>query len=76
MRELWKFMTKEKMEKFEIILKSHEIEYEITSAQKNNYVISVDESDYIKAKRALLKHRERKTSADSVNSNEKKDIAT
>ena len=72
MRELWNFMTKEKMEKFEVILKSHEIDYEITSAEKNKYVISVDEGDYSKAKRVLLKHRERKTSGDTINSNDKK----
>ena len=72
MRELWNFMTKGKMEKFEAILKSHEIEYEITSAEKNKYIISVNESEYTKAKRVLLKHRERRTSGDTIKSNDKK----
>ena len=72
MRELWNFMTKEKMEKFENILRHHEIEFEITSAEKNRYVISVHESDYDDAKRVLLKYRERKTSGDTIHSNDKK----
>ena len=49
--------------KFENILRHHEIEFEITSAERNKYVISVQESDYDDAKRVLLKYRERKTSA-------------
>ena len=71
MRELWKFTTKEKMDKFIVILQSHEIDYEITAAEKNRYVISVNDSEYNQAKKVLLKHRERRTSADSINSNDK-----
>ena len=71
MRELWKFTEKEKMDKFIIVLKSHEIEYEITSSEKNKYVISVNEAEYSKAKRVLLKYRERKTGGDSIHSNDK-----
>jgi hypothetical protein len=72
MRELWNFMTKDKMEKFEVILKSHELEYEVTCKEKNKYVISVNESDYTEAKRVLLKYRERRTSGDLINSNDTK----
>jgi hypothetical protein len=71
MRELWSFTTREKMDKFIAILQAHDMECEISSAVKDKYVIAVNESDYSKAKRILLKHRERRTSGDSINSNDK-----
>jgi len=68
-KELWTFTFKEKLDKFITILTSHEIEYEILSSTKNKHVVSVSEQEYVKAKRILLKHRERRTSGDSINSN-------
>ena len=69
-------MTREKMEKFETILNSHQIEYEITCEEKNKFVISVNESEYVAAKRILLKYRERKTSGDSIHGNDEKPRST
>lgn len=71
MKELWTFTTREKLDKFLAVLGRHGIDCEITSAEKSHFTIAVNEAEYVKAKRVLLKHRERRTSGDSIHSNDK-----
>ncbi len=66
MRELWTFPSKEKLEKFSVTLEAHEIPYEAQAEGANQHSISVDEKDYAKARKLLLKHKERRTSADTM----------
>jgi hypothetical protein len=72
MRELWTFTTKDKLDKFLVIMGSHELDCEVSAVAKNKFVVSVEEGIYAKAKRVLLKHRERRTSGDTINSNDRK----
>jgi hypothetical protein len=72
MRTLWTFDTQAKLEDFIVILQNHEVPYEIASkanpGRPNNEVtVSVNEKDFEKAKKLLLKHRKRRTSRDSSN---------
>ena len=71
MKELWTFTTREKLDKFLAVLERHDIDCEITSAEKSNFTIAVNEAEYAKAKRVLLKYRERRTSGDSIHGNDK-----
>ena len=66
MKALWTFETREKLDKFLPIVDEHDIAYELSStgSKDTNITISVDENDYTKAKRLLLKHRKRRTSSD------------
>ena len=66
---LWTFENEAKLNKFKDILKNNAIEYEIQSKNKQDskdsgLVIAVIENDYVKAKKLLMRHRKRKTSAD------------
>ena len=66
---LWTFENEEKLNKFKDILKNNDIEYEIQSKNKQDskdsgLVIAVIKNDYVKAKKLLMRHRKRKTSAD------------
>jgi hypothetical protein len=65
---LWTFENQEKMNKFIDVLKQHEIEYEIHSKMEagkaSGLSVVVYEDDYEKAKKLLIRHRKRKTSAD------------
>ena len=72
MKTLWTFDTQAKLEDFVAILQKHDVACEIASkgnpGKPNNEVtVSVDEQDFEKAKRLLLKHRKRRTSRDSSN---------
>jgi hypothetical protein len=66
---LWTFESKAKIDPFIVILEGHGITYEITSKNhslKSNgeVTIAVDEDEYEKAKRLLMRHRKRRTSGD------------
>jgi aspartokinase len=63
---LWTFENQPKLEHFADVLKSNDIEYEVGNQQASNsqVTISVNERDYTKAKKLLMKHRKRKTSSD------------
>jgi hypothetical protein len=63
MRKLWTFETKDKLAKFVEVLDTHAIQHE-TQAKTNEYTVLVDDHDYAAARKLLLKHRERRTSAD------------
>jgi hypothetical protein len=70
LKTLWTFDTEAKLEEFAAILLKHDIAYEIASkgnpGKPNNEVtVSVDEQDFEKAKKLLLKHRKRSTSRTS-----------
>jgi len=66
---LWTFENRAKLDAFAEILKDKEIAYE-TSGHKSNdegsdgLTLSVDEGDYVYAKRLLMRHRKRRTSRD------------
>jgi hypothetical protein len=69
LRTLWTFETQVKLEEFVVILQKHDIAYEIASKDQrkkpnNEVTVSVDEKDFEKAKKLLLKHRKRRTSRD------------
>lgn len=64
MRMLWTFASKEKLDKFVVTLDAHEIPYTVEAKGSNQYSILVDERVYPKARKILLKYKERKTSAD------------
>ena len=66
MKELWTFTTKEKLDKFIERLNNHDIGYEVTTKNSKQYVVLVSEGDFVNAKRVLLKHKERRTSGDSM----------
>ena len=63
---LWTFIDKSKLEKFIEVLKSNEIEYEVGNEKNPNSLVtvSVNEHDYEKAKKLLMRHRKRRTSGD------------
>jgi len=66
MKSLWTFENKEKLDKFLAIIQEHGLEYEVSSKgnKSGEQTLSVAEGDYAKAKKLLLKHRKRRTSAD------------
>lgn len=69
MKLLWRFESHIKFEQFTSILDDHNISYEVSPDKQNaknrdEIELSVDEKDYEKAKRLLLKHRKRRTSSD------------
>jgi hypothetical protein len=66
MKFLWTFTSQDKLDKFLEVLKNREIDYAVETKSPKELVISVEDGDYVKAKRALLKHKERRTSADSM----------
>lgn len=63
---LWTFENQEKLQRFAEVLASNDIAYETGSGKGPNSLVtlSVDEADYAKAKKLLMKHRKRRTSAD------------
>jgi len=67
LRVLWTFEDQAKLDKFTAVLTNHEMAFEINakSADRstNLLTLSVDDSDYEKAKRLLMRHRKRKTSS-------------
>jgi hypothetical protein len=68
---LWTFDTPAKLELFVPILEKHGIAYETSSKGKpkepgDGIRVSVDERDFVKAKKLLLRHRKRRTSGDSL----------
>lgn len=66
MKILWTFEDKTKLEKFAVVLKEHEIGYEVNAKSKerstNQLTLSVEEHDYEHAKKLLMRHRKRKSS--------------
>jgi len=66
MRELWTFPSKDKLEKFVLTLDAHEIPYTAQAKGSNQHSVSVEEKDYHKARKLLLKHKERRTSEDTM----------
>jgi hypothetical protein len=72
LKTLWTFDTQAKLEEFAAILQKHEIAYEIASKSNpqktnNDVTVSVEDKEFEKAKKLLLKHRKRRTSRDSSN---------
>lgn len=68
MTVLWTFENKTKVDVFAAVLQEAGIEYETNAkgkqnAQANEVTISVDERDYERAKKLLMKYRKRKTSS-------------
>jgi hypothetical protein len=66
MKELWTFPSKEKLEKFLEVLKNRDIAFEIETRSEKEHAVLVDDKDYAKARKVLLKHKERRTSADTM----------
>lgn len=69
MRTLWTFINKDKLDAFLPSLVHHEIDHEVQSKNGLPYTqgeatILVDERDYEKARKLLMKHRKRRTSSD------------
>jgi hypothetical protein len=69
MTKLWTFDSQDKLERFAEVLKSNDIPYEIISKGKQSatnlgVTIAVEEDDFAKAKRLLMKHHKRRTSGD------------
>jgi hypothetical protein len=64
MRKLWTFETKDKLAKFVEVLDTHAIQHETQAKTNREYTVLVDDHDYAAARKLLLKHRERRTSAD------------
>lgn len=63
---LWTFQTQAKVELFAAILQEADIPYEIDSKGKqkaagSEVTISVDDRDYERAKKLLMKYRKRRT---------------
>jgi len=66
---LWAFESKEKLDFFIELLIKHEIPYEVLSKDEKDPSIkgiqlAIEDENYVKAKRLLLKHRKRRTSSD------------
>jgi len=63
---LWTFTEQSKLENFSEVLKSNAIEYEVGNGKNHNSLVtlSVNEYDYEKAKKLLVRHRKRRTSGD------------
>ena len=71
LKTLWTFENQDKLEKFCSILKEQGIEYEIKSRNREKVlnsgsILNIDERDFEKAKKLLLKHRKRRTSIDKL----------
>jgi hypothetical protein len=66
MKELWTFTSKEKLEKFLEVLKNHDVSFQVETRSSKEHSISVEDKDYPKARKVLLKHKERRTSADTM----------
>jgi hypothetical protein len=66
MKELWTFTSKEKLEKFTGVLQQHEIPFEVEAKSDKEHEVSVADGDFPKARKLLLKHKERRTSADTM----------
>jgi hypothetical protein len=70
MVHLWTFETRELLDRFAAILGEHGLAYEIQTKKAeaatgaDGLVIAVADADYTKARRLLLRHRKRRTSAD------------
>jgi len=72
LKTLWTFETQAKLEEFAAVLQKHDIAHEIASKSQqsqqqkpnNEVTISVEDGDFEKAKKLLLKHRKRRTSRD------------
>lgn len=67
MKTLWTFNSKEKLDRFIVIMNEHDLIFEIHQKENGKqkiYEIIVNEKEYTKAKQLLLRHRERRTSAD------------
>lgn len=65
---LWTFESKAKVDLFAAVLQEADIAYETNAKGKqgisgNEVTISVDERDYERAKKLLMKYRKRKTSS-------------
>jgi hypothetical protein len=68
LENLWTFENQSKLDQFAAILTENDILYEIVFKNEkkksaSGITISVDEKDYQKAKKLLMKHRKRRTSA-------------
>ena len=68
MKTLWTFENQEKLDAFCSLLKEQEVNYEIGATTemkiaKSKLTISLEEGDYEKAKKLLLKHRKRKSTS-------------
>jgi hypothetical protein len=67
---LWTFDSQEKLERFAAVLDSNGIAHETQSKKKQadqakgGVTIAVEEDDYETARKLLMKHRKRRTSAD------------
>ena len=63
---LWTFDAQAKLERFTEVLKSNNIEFEVGNSKNPNSLVtlSVEEDDYEKAKKLLMKHKKRRTSRD------------
>jgi len=66
---LWYFEDHTKFEEFAAILRDHSISYETEpdskiGKAKDKITLSVEEKNYEKAKKLLLKHRKRRISSD------------
>lgn len=70
MVELWTFETRESLDKFAVSLEVHGLAYEVRNRRMepaqgaDGQVIAVAEADYAAARKILLRHRKRRTSAD------------
>ena len=68
---LWTFDVPAKLERFIPILENHSIPYELSSKGKPAELgvaitVSVDEKDFAKAKKYLLRYKKRRTSGDTL----------
>jgi len=66
---LWTFETREKADAFLPVLQNNNINYEtdgkkLPDSKHVGVTVLVEDKDYAKAKRLLMKHRKRRTSAD------------
>lgn len=69
MKNLWSFEDQAKLDLFVKVLEAHDIAFEVQpkARQKvigNGITLAVDDGDYEKAKKLLLKHRKRRTGSD------------
>ncbi len=69
MKNLWSFEDQAKLDLFVKVLEAHGIVFEVQpkARQKvigNGITLAVDEGDFEKAKKLLLKHRKRRTGSD------------
>jgi hypothetical protein len=68
--KLWTFETRERLDRFAVTLDNHGLGYEIQTKGSepatgaDGLVIVVAQADYDEARRLLLLHRKRRTSAD------------